>query len=460
MYRIFVCYRREDCPYAALLVHAKLAAQLGHQAVFIDTETIRPGDNWEARLETALAQCDVVVPIIGRNWCRSQPEMSSGKKDYVEWEIETALQNNKTIIPLLVDGAQSPAAEQLPPPIRALSGIQATDLPAKLFGRVMDGFLRDLEKYLPDIEPHCVEVPPGEFWMGSDEPTAPDDEKPRRRVAITRPFQIGKYPITQREYQRFMQHNPSGELGEDFVGEEFPVVNVSWNDAVEFCNRLSEETGVPPCYTPAGRDSAAVGRRHVNPRVGSASGYRLPTEAEWEYACRAGTNTRWFFGDDPGELPEYAVYQEEIGVEGENVQEQTDSGTKIERNGEDEHYLQEVGTRAPNSWGLYDLYGNVWEWCADLYRNDYYSRAHGKRISDPTGPRSGHGRRGIWERVQRGGSFKSKSETVRSANRFYGNEASSCEDVGFRIVRTCPTLQPTRREALRMVGVVSVREKT
>lgn len=438
MYRVFVSYRREDCPYAALLVHAKLAAHLGQRAVFIDTETIRPGDHWETRLQTALGQSEVVVPIIGRNWCRSQPEMSSGKRDYVEWEIGTAIQMDKTIIPLLVDGAQSPPAEQLPPAIRALSGIQATDLPAKSFGRAMDGFLRDLEKYLPDIEPHCVQVPPGEFWMGSNEPTAPKDEKPRRRIAITRPFQIGKYPITQREYERFMEHNPSGELGEDFVGEEFPVVNVSWIDAVKFCNRLSEEMGLQPYYTPPGRDFAGVRRRREYPRVDAVGGYRLPTEAEWEYACRAGTNSRWFFGDDPGELSEYAVYREEIEIRGDNVQGQADSGTKDERNGEDGCYLEEVGTRAPNPWGLYDLYGNVWEWCGDLYREDYYSRTHGELISDPTGPRSGRGRRKIWERVQRGGSFKSKSEVVRSANRFYGNEDSACDEVGFRIVRTCP----------------------
>ncbi len=155
------------------------------------------------------------------------------------------------------------------------------------------------------------------------------------------------YPVTQYEYQRVMGENPSRFHGDD----RLPVESVSWFDAIEFCNRLSGLEGLEPYY-----DIDDIVRKHV--RVSGGSGYRLPTEAEWEYACRAGTTTRWCCGDDPEQLTEHAWF-------GEN------SGSRT----------HPVGQKLPNAWGLYDMHGNVWEWCGDWF--DKYARAVAK---DPTGP--------------------------------------------------------------------------
>lgn len=152
-----------------------------------------------------------------------------------------------------------------------------------------------------------IEIKPGKFMMGSNEY---EDEKPIHQVEITKPFEMMDAPVTQKQWEEVMGNNPSC-----FSGPNRPVENVSWHDCQEFIKKMNEKNDG---YT-----------------------YRLPTEAEWEYCCRAGTSTKWFHGDDENGLKEYAHF---------NSRETCD-----------------VKTKKPNPWGLYDMCGNVWEWCQDWY---------------------------------------------------------------------------------------------
>jgi formylglycine-generating enzyme required for sulfatase activity len=280
-------------------------------------------------------------------------------------------------------------------------------------------------------------IPPGEFMMGSSESEEGrrDDEGPQHRVQITRPFYLGKSPVTLGEFRAFVnatgyetdaeregwglevsviQRIASGEIGPEelrkraeanadlnvssaseentefvraFVSrgaswrspgmkqlEDHPVLNVSWDDAVAYCKWLSEVEG---------RE------------------YRLPTEAEWEYSCRGGTTTRYHFGDDAGVLGEYAWYLENS-----------------------EFRPHPVGQKRPNAWGLYDLHGNVLEWCSDWHSADYYANSP---LEDPTGPESGS------IRVCRGGSWFSTARFCHSAHRGSGGPRSRGHYLGFRV---------------------------
>jgi formylglycine-generating enzyme required for sulfatase activity len=174
-------------------------------------------------------------------------------------------------------------------------------------------------------------------------------------VRITRPFYIGRHEVTQEVWEKVMGTNPS-----EFKGAKNPVDNVSWDDCQEFLKKLN-----------------ALGKERGQ--------FRLPTEAEWEYACRAGTRTRFCSGDDEGTLGEYGWYDANSG-----------NTTHL------------VGAKQPNAWGLYDCHGNVWEWCGDWY--DEYS--HGRMPkADPSGPPKGDGR------VFRGGSWNDHAGDCRSAYR-------------------------------------------
>jgi len=214
----------------------------------------------------------------------------------------------------------------------------------------------------------------GEFSMGSmdDEQDRAVDEGPVSRVKISRPFWIGKYEVTQREWTAIMGTNPS----ESPLGEDHPVENVSWEDCQRFIERLNKISG------------------HI---------FRLPTEAEWEYACRAGGETVYCSGDRLPDLDRSGWY------EGNSV---------------GAHHP--VGQKEPNVWGLYDMHGNVYEWCQDYYRNSYSG---------------GAGDGSAWEqpdengnRVRRGGSYQQPPKNCRSAFRGTGKPESRRGDVGLRLI--------------------------
>ena len=232
---------------------------------------------------------------------------------------------------------------QAPPP--AVAPFDAAQ--AKAHQKAWAGHLGVPVETTNSIGMKFVVIPPGEFMMGSpeDEPGRQADET-LHKVTLTQPFMMGMYEVTQEQYESVMGTNPS-----KFKGSQNPIERVSWDDASEFCRKLSA--------LPAEKSSGYV--------------YRLPTEAAWEYACRAGTTTKSCFGDSESALGDYAWYDGNSG------------GT-----------THTVGGKKPNPWGLYDVYGNVWEWCHDWYDPQYQRKSP---LISPHGPESGT------ERVYRGGSY-------------------------------------------------------
>ncbi len=224
-----------------------------------------------------------------------------------------------------------------------------------------------------------VLVPAGEFVMGDDR--AEDDEKPAHRVRLS-PFSIDVTEVTQESFERLMGRNPS-----QFTGADRPVDQVSWHDAVQYCNVRSLREGLSPCYDPETLQCDF-----------DADGYRLPTEAEWEYACRAGTATSWSFGDDPGRAARHAWLKDNA------------KGT-----------THPVRRKPPNPWGLRDVHGNLAEWCNDYYRETDESA---EEATDPRGPAEGE------NRVVRGGCWATGADRSRSSAR--DGESPAFVDVCFR----------------------------
>jgi formylglycine-generating enzyme required for sulfatase activity len=210
-------------------------------------------------------------------------------------------------------------------------------------------------------------IPEGTFKMGSLRIDSYENDMPRHEVTLTNPFYMAKYAVTQEQWRVVMGNNLSY-----FKGVKLPVNQISWNDAKEFIKKLNAKMD---------------------------GGYRLPTEAEWEYACRAGTTTEYSFGDYI--TPKNANYDE------------SNIGKPVA-----------VGNYKPNDFGLYDMHGNVWEWC-----EDWYGGYPGWPVEDPKGPAVGQ------YRVLRGGSFAVNSSRARSSSRIICAPAIRIHVNGFRLVR-------------------------
>lgn len=283
-----------------------------------------------------------------------------------------------------------------------------------------------------------VLIPAGTFFMGSSEPAAQivssfaaykrqaadfADEFPSHKICITRPFYFGKFEVTVGQFRQFTTDSGyQTEAETDGTGgwgfnekkrtcegrrpqynwrnpgfpqtDNHPVLNVSWNDAVAFCKWLGK-------------------KEHQT--------YRLPTEAEWEYAARAGTTTRYYFGDDPERLLKLAKVTDDRGVTAhpavQNLQIPTDAINP---------FTLPVGSFQSNAFGLCDTHGNVWEWCADWYGEDYYTNSP---ADDPQGPPTGD------RRVRRGGAWNSFPLWPRVSFRNWNTPQSRCVNLGFRVVR-------------------------
>ena len=246
-----------------------------------------------------------------------------------------------------------------------------------------------------------VLIPAGEYMMGSRDSDADprEDEMPRHHVRITKPFYIGMYEVTQTEYERVFPGRKSFFSWPDGGGEDrvegmdtsnFPAELVKWVDAVEFCRKLSE--------TPEERKAGRM--------------YRLPTEAEWEYACRAGTGTAFHFGDS---LDSYQA----------NFLGTFPFGDA--KKGPLRNRTTSAGSFKPNAFGLYDMHGNVWEWCSDWYGRDYYRNSP---VDDPQGPAGGT------RKVIRGGDWYSDGRDCRTAFRYAGLTRGTFYATGMRVVMT------------------------
>lgn len=225
-----------------------------------------------------------------------------------------------------------------------------------------------------------IQIPAGKFSMGAptNEPGQSNNEGPLHEVAVQL-FYMSKFPVTQAQYEAIVGHNPA-----EYKAARNPVETVSWYEAIEFCHKLSQYTGRP---------------------------YRLPTEAEWEYACRAGTQTAFHFGATA--TSELANYR----------------GTQTYRSEPKGIYRQrttEIGRFPPNAFGLYGMHGNVWEWCEDSWSANYISVANDGKTQITRGNTS--------DRLLRGGSWVNYPENCRSAARFQENPNSRRSYIGFRVV--------------------------
>jgi formylglycine-generating enzyme required for sulfatase activity len=234
------------------------------------------------------------------------------------------------------------------------------------------------------VKLEMILIPAGEFLMGSpdSDKDAGGDEKPQHRVRITKPFYLGKYLVTQEQWEAVMGTNPS-----HLNAPKNPVEQVSWDDCRQLLNRLNER----------------LRRPHPGPLPEGEGDFQLPTEAQWEYACRAGSTTRYCFGDDEPGLSKYAWYNANSGG-----------------------HTCPVGEKKPNAWNLYDMHGNVWQWCADWYDGSYYGKSP---TDDPMGPAAGT------DRVHRGGSWSDDAGYCRSAYRFFDGSGFRGPYLGLRVSR-------------------------
>ena len=243
-----------------------------------------------------------------------------------------------------------------------------------------------------------VPVPAGEFLMGSAPPPSKDgkppedvpgaeSERPQHQVRISKSFVIGAYEVTQSQYEQVMGESPWKGQPLTTTGATVAASYVSWDKAMEFCKKLSEKEN---------------------------ASYRLPTEAEWEYACRAGTTTPYSFDHEADKLNDYAWFDQNAYKDGEQ-------------------YAHAAGQKLPNSWSLHDMHGNVWEWCSDFHSSysEELEQSNSDTLVDPKGPEKGG------QHVWRGGGFSENGVNLRSACRnSYGRPDYRPEFMaGFRVVK-------------------------
>jgi formylglycine-generating enzyme required for sulfatase activity len=430
---IFISYRRVDSSDVTGRIYDRLVSAFDRNSVFKDVDSIPFGVDFREHLDEAVSQCQVCLVVMGRTWLEAQDEGGRRRldstQDFVRIEIESALKRNIPVIPVLVSGAVMPGPEQLPPSLEPLAYRNAAQV------RSDPDFHRDMDRLIAGIQRHfgsaqtppsptqpkqtfsfevvtvndrgeevnrkpgraeyftenlgngvtldMVAIPGGTFQMGSNEL---EREQPIHSATVA-PFYMGKYPVTQAQYEAIMGNNPS-HFHFKGAGAEFPVEQVSWNDAVEFCQRISEKC--------------------VNL-------YRLPSEAEWEYACRAGTTTPFCFGE--------TITTDLANYGGNHCYANAPKGQVPKR-------TTQRGMFQPNNFGLYDMHGNVFEWCADYWHKNYKGA-----------PTDGS----VWldenendYRLIRGGTWDTAPGVCRSA---YRTDTSPCcrnYYIGFRVVCEAP----------------------
>ena len=432
MAKIFISYRRKDTSYVAGLLYDHLGKHFGRGNIFLDEDSIPPGRDFRTHIEEAVSQCEVFLALIGEDW---DPELLHNPKDFVRVEIESALRREIPVIPIITQGAKIPEEAVLPSSLNKFPYRNAVPLRSGMdldrdmdrliqgIGRLtkrpglplikyvgigiflimilwvggqmvnwknltIDYFLEstspkdselsidyDRPKYISltqkqtllEIDYFMRHIPSGSFEMGST--GGFDDEEPVHEINLGS-FELSAFEVTQAQYQAIIEENPS-----DFPNcLNCPVERVSWYDALAFIDKLNEL---------------------------SDKKYRLPTEAEWEYAAHSGEKYLYAGGERPEQIAWYM----------ENAESRT----------------HPVGTKNPNAWGLYDMSGNIWEWCADYYESNYYSKSPS---ANPKGPQSGN------ERIARGGSWVFGASDIRISRREYIDPIYKDNNIGFRLART------------------------
>ena len=434
MPKVFISYRRSDNPYAAKVIYDRLVERFGKESVYIDIDDIPAGVDFRHHIQQAVGECDVLVAVVGDSWQeldeRGEPRLNN-PADFVRIEIAAALTRDIPVVPVLVGAAQVPREHEMPSELADLAYRNAREVRAgsSMEGdlrRMISGIERALDSVRPkqdlasvlaskrhdgdeiDSKPIEIEVPkwaksadedqygrwaafelgvqqhrmrwidPGEFLMGSlaDEPERLDDED-QHRVCLTSGFWLGEMAVSQSLWQEVTGDNPSR-----FRGENLPAESVTYDDIQKlFLSALNRQI----------------------PLLNAC----LPTEAQWEYACRAGTQTPFCFGDVLStELANFC------GTEPYNNQ----------PSGVYRYSTVPVDEFQPNPWGLYQMHGNVSEWCADGPRR-YVA---GEKVVDPIGPDGG-------KRVVRGGSLGNAGGALRSAARSAIPPRSRGVGIGFRL---------------------------
>lgn len=442
MNSIFISYRREDSEWVSGLIQERLAAHFGSDSIFTDIDSIPLGVNFKKYIDEQVSECDIFLAVIGEKWLSvtdagDHPRIQQ-PGDFVRLEIESALQREIPVIPLLVGNVVIPSADKLPKSLRELSfrhGIRIRPKPTfdSDVGRLISGIEKHLgiqgkieeaaaakpvagtevakkrkvprkkaskrkvakrKTKLPGTVfrdtlkdgsqgPEMVVIPAGSFVMGSPEEEREHKkvEVPQHRVTFRKLFMMGKYAVTFAEYDQYCasigRDQPDDE---DWGRENRPVINVNWDDAVAYCEWLSAQTD---------------------------KRYRLPSEAEWEYAARAGTTTAYWWGDTVGKNRAHCD-----GCGSEWDREQT----------------APVGSFYANAFGLHDMSGNVSEWVQDCAHWDYAGA-----------PADGS----AWEaggvcgnRMLRGGCFYFDPGEVRSASRSMNFEVEHRNmGFGFRLAQ-------------------------
>ncbi|QDU18944.1 SUMF1/EgtB/PvdO family nonheme iron enzyme [Urbifossiella limnaea] len=420
MPQIFISYRRNDTPYVPHLLRDRLVEHFGPGTVFMDIDTIPPGADFVEHLDFHIRSCGVLLAVIGDGWLgatfedgpRAGARRLDDPTDFVRLEVGVALRRGIPVVPVLTGRATMPAAADLPADLQPLARRNAIevragrDFPAHV-DRVVQGVEAALalvpgapagrgpEAPLPGAGSAPAEarerqlrwasfhqlpaevvtatgmrfvwIPPGHYRMGSppDEPGRRDTEGPHP-VTIAAGFYMATTPVTQAQWRAVM-----GADGSRFRGDLHPAESLSWDAAAEFCARLRRSDGRP---------------------------YRLPTEAEWEYACRAGAATAYHTGEGEPALAAAGWYA-----------------------GNSQGHTHPVGRLAPNAWGLFDTHGNVWEWCQDWYAGPL------KGGVNPTGPAHGS------SRTLRGGSWKDAARHCRAARRLSYAPGYQDETIGCRV---------------------------
>ena len=402
MAKIFINYRREDSAPHAGRLYDWLMRHFGEDHVFMDIDQIEPGEDFFEVINEKLRVVQAAVVLIGKQWIDIKD--SSGERrldnpdDWVCLEIAALLERKIRVIPVLVGGAAMPKSTQLPECLVPLARRNALEISDQRFHTDIDKLIRALEKILDapqpgkqpvatepprevrlPFEPEMVCISPGKFLMGSDDYSS---EQPIHEVIIGYEFEIGKYAVTFDEYDAFAEDTKRKSPSDEGWGRgKRPVINVSWRDAQDYAQWLSDKTG---------------------------KRYRLPSEAEWEYASRAGTQTRYWWGDD-------------IGKNNANCD---GCGSQW-----DNRQTAPVGSFKANAFDLHDTVGNVWEWTQDCWHDNYTNAP----IDGSAWLEKGGGE--CDRRVVRGGSWDLNHQYLHSALRILINTDDAFRILGFRIAR-------------------------